>query len=240
MNIMKRVTIFVVFLFSWPSFANEFQCLITAETELGLSPPIEGVIKSINVERGDEVERNQVIAKLWADLEEAEVALASAKKEFSLRKVERSKELFADSYISEVKVDEAQTEARLSDLELQRAQARLRLKTLRSPIDGIIISRLVSPGEFVSGSEIVRIANLDPLYVEVVLPTSEFGKVSEGAIANVFPESPADGKYSAEVIVVDPVIDAASGTFGVRLKLPNPDNALPSGLNCRVEFNPAE
>ena len=44
------------------------------------------------------------------------------------------------------------------------------------------------------------------------------------------------GVHRAEVTVVDRVVDAASGTFGVRLALPTPDYALPAGLNCRVRF----
>ncbi len=40
----------------------------------------------------------------------------------------------------------------------------------------------------------------------------------------------------ATVIVVDRVIDAASNSFRVRLELPNPDNALPPGLRCKLEF----
>jgi multidrug efflux pump subunit AcrA (membrane-fusion protein) len=52
----------------------------------------------------------------------------------------------------------------------------------------------------------------------------------------VMPEAPVGGKHEAKVIVVDPVIDAASGTYGVRLELPNPDWALPAGLKCRVRF----
>ncbi len=74
------------------------------------------------------------------------------------------------------------------------------------------------------------------MFVEVVLPVSEFGKVAVGAQATVFPESPVNGEYQAKVVVVDPVIDAASGTFGIRLELPNPKNTLPAGLNCRVKF----
>ena len=43
-------------------------------------------------------------------------------------------------------------------------------------------------------------------------------------------------RYSATVAIVDRVIDPASNTFGVRLKLPNPDYRLPSGLQCQVRF----
>ena len=46
------------------------------------------------------------------------------------------------------------------------------------------------------------------------------------------------GQYSAKVTVVDKLVDAASGTFGVRLELPNPGNQLPAGLKCRINFLP--
>jgi hypothetical protein len=52
----------------------------------------------------------------------------------------------------------------------------------------------------------------------------------------VIPEQPIGGRYSATVKVVDRVIDAASGTFGVRLELPNRQRAIPAGARCRVRF----
>jgi hypothetical protein len=56
--------------------------------------------------------------------------------------------------------------------------------------------------------------------------------------AKILPDS---GKYPdliAEVVVVDKVIDAASGTYGVRLELANKDHTIPSGLKCKVHFMP--
>ena len=50
------------------------------------------------------------------------------------------------------------------------------------------------------------------------------------------PERPIGGSYSAVVKVVDRVIDAASGTFGVRLELPNRERKIPAGVRCRVRF----
>ncbi len=42
--------------------------------------------------------------------------------------------------------------------------------------------------------------------------------------------------FVARVVVVDPVVDAASGTVGIRLELPNPNYRLPAGLKCKVQF----
>jgi len=44
------------------------------------------------------------------------------------------------------------------------------------------------------------------------------------------------GSYTARVDVVDQMFDAASGTFGVRLSLPNPNRRIPAGLKCRARF----
>jgi multidrug efflux pump subunit AcrA (membrane-fusion protein) len=52
----------------------------------------------------------------------------------------------------------------------------------------------------------------------------------------VRPETPVGGELEAKVMVVDSLIDAASGTFGVRLELPNPGRRIPAGLRCRIEF----
>ena len=82
-------------------------------------------------------------------------------------------------------------------------------------------------------------AQLDPLNVEVLLPASRFGMIKPGMRANVTQE-PLEGSYPAVVKIVDRVVDASSGMFGVRLELPNPDNKLPGGLRCTVSFSGVE
>ena len=77
---------------------------------------------------------------------------------------------------------------------------------------------------------------VDPLRVEVFLPAALHGEVRVGMAAAVTPELPGAQPVAAVVGVVDPVMDAASGTFGVRLALPHPDKGLPAGVRCRVRF----
>ena len=55
-------------------------------------------------------------------------------------------------------------------------------------------------------------------------------------VAEVRPEKPGGGVLEASVKIVDRVVDAASGTFGVRLELPNPEYRLSAGLKCKVTF----
>jgi hypothetical protein len=70
----------------------------------------------------------------------------------------------------------------------------------------------------------------------VILPSTLFGRVKVGDRAQIVPEPPYEKPRDAEVVIVDQIIDGASGTFGVRLTIPNPDRELPGGLRCQVQF----
>jgi multidrug efflux pump subunit AcrA (membrane-fusion protein) len=109
-------------------------------------------------------------------------------------------------------------------------------------MDGVITEKKLSAGEFVNqDGYIVAVARLDPLHVETYLPVSTYGHIAVGTSGTVYPNPPINGKYSAAVIVVDRVFDPSSGTYGVRLDLPNPDRILPGGQRCKVGFDlPAE
>ena len=85
-------------------------------------------------------------------------------------------------------------------------------------------------------NHIVTITQIDPLNVEVFVPIAYYDQTRVGAEAEIFLEKPIGGRYVATVTVIDQVFDAASGTFGVRLALPNPDNKLPGGINCKIRF----
>ncbi|MGK0170784.1 MAG: RND family efflux transporter MFP subunit [Gammaproteobacteria bacterium] len=242
----------------------EYDCLIEPFVVVNASTALEGVLETVKVGKGDVVERGQIVATLESTVEAASVEYAAervsmdaslkarqARLDFSRKKQRRADKLKAKKYISPDEVDEfesavivavqeleAEREAKqLARLELKRVQAQLLMRTIRSPITGVVVQRFLSPGEFAQAQPILRLAQLDPLHVEVVLPVSAFGTVEVGELATVAPGAPVGGEYKATVRVVDQVIDAASGTFGVRLELPNPELKLPAGLECRVRFS---
>ena len=212
-------------------------CIIEPSRVVNISSPVEGILRKITVERGDQVKAQQIIARLDARVEQASVVLAKEKANFNQRKVQRNKALYAKKLISIHDKDEMETESLISKLELRQAQAILAQRVIKTPVSGIVVNRFFNEGEFVSSDPIVKIAQINPLYVEVILPVTVIGQVKTNMKATVFPQLPVGGEYSAEVIIVDKIVDAASSTIGVRLLLPNPDNRLPAGLKCRVDFN---
>jgi RND family efflux transporter MFP subunit len=155
--------------------------------------------------------------------------------------VQKFDQAFAEYQLALQEGERARMNHRLAQLELQRSQAVLQQRVIRSPIDGVVTQRTLGPGEYVSQeASIVTIAAIDPLNVETFLPTRYYRQVKVGDLATVRPNEPVGGERSARVTVVDSVFDAASATFGVRLALANPDGALPGGFRCRVEFTTPE
>ena len=252
---------------AWPALAGEYACLIEPRQVLKLAAPVQGVIAAVDVDRGDHVKKGQVLARLDSDVEEATALLARVKAandtavesgrarlDFLKRKQGRNAQLRTTDAVSVAQLEEATADARVADatlrdaelnvvvarLEQRRAEGLLQQRRIISPIDGIVTERLLGVGEFRNDqAHVLTIAEIDPLRIEPFLPISTYGQVKRGDKAEIFPEAPVGGRYSATVTVVDQVFDAASGTIGVRLELPNPKDALPAGIHCKVRFNEA-
>ena len=179
---------------------------------------------------------------------------AQNKIDFSKRKFERRKGMHAENFIPQQEVDEAENEfelakselkmalenKELAKLEWQQRSSLLNLRTIHSPFDGVVVEQNIYPGEVVEPSggdnSILKLAQLNPLRVTVILPLSAFGKVTKGMEVSINPELPVGGKYTGTVNIIDRIVDAASGTFGVFVEVPNPDLTIPAGVKCQALF----
>jgi RND family efflux transporter MFP subunit len=145
-----------------------------------------------------------------------------------------------DEYVTKVEQDRIAIHKAESDLETAkdeaaRSEAQLNLKIIKSPMDGVVTEIKLSPGEFIyEQTPIMTIAQVDPLMIDLVVPADRYHAVKVGMIGEVHLSQPIGASFPARVDAIDPVIDAASDTFRVRLLLPNPDNAIPAGIRCSV------
>jgi multidrug resistance efflux pump len=134
---------------------------------------------------------------------------------------------------------EAEEMSTLARLQLGQAEAELAMREVKSPVDGVVIERNREPGETTAGEHVVRIAKLDPLYVEVFVPATMVDKLGPAASASVALETSPERPLKAQVKVVDQVADAASGMVKVRLSVGNSEYRELSGLRCTATFDMA-
>lgn len=229
-----------------------------------IGSPVAGLLETVKVDRGDMITSGQVLATLQSGVERVTMELARARAEmdssikakeakydFSLREQKRMEQLHGQTLVSLEALDETRTNStlarseleeakdskKIAEMELKRATEIVNRMTIYSPIEGVVMNRLLTSGEYVENQPILQLAQINPLNVEVFAPANMLGIIKVGMRADVYPEKSVGGVYKATVKVVDRVVDAASGTFGVRLELPNPKGKLPAGLKCKVSFS---
>ena len=244
--------------------ADVTTCLVKPKHVIQLGSPVFGVLGAVFVDRADVVKQGQLLAKLDTRVEEAQVALdryrasntaqidaARTDLQWNQRELARRQKIAGnmfskandiDEYVTKVDQDliairKAESDLQTARLETARSEAQLKMKMLNSPVNGVITEIKLSPGEFIyEQTPIMTIAEVDPLHVDLVLPAERYKAVKVGMVGELRLNPPVDTTVSARVDAVDPVIDAASDTFRVRLVLPNPDYSIPAGIRCSVRL----
>jgi len=248
-----------------PETLSDMDCVVEPSLSVALGSAAPGLLAQTTHDRSDYVRRGELMARLEDSVEAAALAIAEANAAdvsavelrriaagFGQRTQERNDRLDGGAAISAQALDQVRTEtavarlqvlqeeraSRVAVLEVDRARAVLARRELRSPIEGTVIERLASAGEFVDGEPVYRIAQLDPLHVEVIVPIDYLGALRAGSKAGVTLQAPGfEGRVlEASVRRIDAVADAASATYGVRLLLPNPELKIPAGVRCSVDF----
>ncbi|MFN3823417.1 MAG: efflux RND transporter periplasmic adaptor subunit [Pseudorhodobacter sp.] len=240
-------------------------CLILPHEVVELAMPVDGVVEQLAVDRGDHVETQQVVVRLDVSLEMVELEAARARSasfaliegrqarlgflqaeaERTARLVERSAAAERLSEEARMSVETARADLaeavlarRIAGIDAEAASTRMERKTIRSPITGVVTKRDVAVGEFrATGAPLLTVARIDRLRAEVFVPIAFHPRLQVGQEVTIVPEAPFDADYKATIAVIDHVFDAATGTFGIVMDLPNPNLTLPAGLRCRVRFD---
>lgn len=240
-------------------------CIIRPSQVVRVGAPVPGIIAEIRVDRGDKVAAGDILASLDTRLQDAsirsaqtrvnnttELEAARAKVGFLTARAERNRSLVKRDIIPQSTLDEVETDLltaqndlataeqnrTIAGIDLEQAETERERRIIRSPIDGYVTEKALSVGEYWrEDTPIVTIANLSQLHIDAIMGIDTYDDVTIGDMATVTPEAPLGGQYEAVVEVVDPVLDAASGTFGVRLVMDNSTARLPAGLRCLAQFS---
>ena len=243
---------------------DSLSCLVKPKQVVQVGSPVFGVLRQVFVDRATRVTENQVVAKLDTTVEEAQLALdryrasnttsieaARTNLAWDQRELSRRQKIAGnmfskaneiDEYVTKVDQDRisirrAETEQQTAALEAARSEGQFKLKLIRSPVNGVVSDVKLSPGEFIyEQTPMMTIVQFDPLVIELTMQADRYRAVRQGAVAQVDLASPVNATVSATVDAIDPLIDAASDTFRIRLVLPNPDNKYPAGVRCSVRL----
>lgn len=233
---------------------------IVARERIEVSPRFMGVVKWIGVRKGDPVTNNQVVVRLddseyQARLAEsdgqravAEVALERARVD-----LQRAERLVAERVEMQKLLDDARLSVASAEAQIKQINGARRILetwidwcTIRSPVNGVILEKLVDPGELVTpqtfgsgrgpSTSLVAVADLNDLQVEIDVNEADLAKVKVGQKCRVSPEAYPDRSYDGVVAEVAPEASRQKGTLQIKVQILRPDRFLTPELSAKVDF----
>jgi len=203
-----------------------------------LALDVAGLVTRVNVKSGDEVRGGQLLLQLRdsediALLHQLEAAAALAEVTFA-----RAKEQLAVQVISRADYDQAAADLKAKQAAVAQQQVNVAKKQLRAPFAGRAGIVTINPGAYLSsGTVIVTLQQLDPIYVDFHLPQKDLAELRTGQKValrlDAFPGRTFEGTLSA----ISPKVDSDTRNVQVEAKVPNPDRVLTPGMFANVSVD---
>ncbi len=226
-------------------------------------PVAGGIVRQVNFELGDKVERGQKLATVFStELADAQTAYLSmlAEIEKHHQRYKRAEQLVeigaasreefeavsADYKIEQAKLNAARQKLLLLGMsakqvdDLRNSNQMGALISVESPASGTILSRTVNPGEVVSvGKELFRIADLSTVWVIGQIYEKDFAEVRIGTLAVITAPAFPGKTFSGRVSYIDPRVEPQMRTAQIRIEVRNPGEMLKLGMFVDVNFGGA-
>lgn len=216
--------------------------VVASQSEVDLAFKIPGYVAEVVVDEGDPVSAGQVLARLRTDEVDAEVRAASARAELASRSFARAQELYADSVMTEAMLDEARDAHERAQAALEVARFNQTNATIRAPVGGRVLSRMVDVSEFVgAGVPAFRIGATGAGWVaRIAVADRDVVRVSDGDSAGVVLRHVGKEAIPARVTEIANAADPRTGTFEVEVTLTGQDERLRSGMVASVSIIPSD
>jgi membrane fusion protein (multidrug efflux system) len=202
-----------------------------------LAAQLGGYVESVHVQDGDRVRRGQLLARIDASVQRAQLEQAQAQAELAQAELERARAL--GDMASAAQLQAVETQARVAAAQQRLAETRLARAELRAPFAGVVSELSLELGEVLPpGASVMRLVTLDPVSVSV--------SVSDRDVVALAPEMPVQVSVDARAAVQPGVIQSISPTassdtraFEVQVTVPNADQRLLPGMIARVQVEAA-
>ncbi|WP_455205919.1 efflux RND transporter periplasmic adaptor subunit [Kaarinaea lacus] len=211
---------------------------LRARREVKIFTQEEGRLTKLPYYEGDQVKKDDIIAKLDDKLLKAQLTRAQATRRKADQDLKRSRDLFAKKLISDEELARAETETEVTKADEEVLATRLSYTTIRAPITGVVSERLSEPGNVVERhSHLLTISDPQSLITEVNVSELILTHLAQGAAAQVRIDALGDKAHSGRIVRIHPNLDPVTrqGTIEVELK-PVPKGARPGQL-CRVQLD---
>ncbi len=205
----------------------DIQGSVDTKENILVQPEFSGTLTSLTVIAGQKVSKGQILGRV--DDGGMSQQLASAENQYNLAKTtyERQKNLWDKKIGSEIQYLQAQAQMISAQKSVAQIKAQLSKTVIRAPFTGTIDEVFVEKGQVVAPSAqgLMRIVNLNNMYVSTTIPETYIGKLKVGTLVDVYLTS-LNKTYKGKVRQIGNFINPSNRSFGIEVSIPNPENLL--------------
>ncbi len=217
--------------------AAEIEGTVLPFKSVTVSSPVEEIIASIPVKEGDRIEAGGVLAELRSEQEKLELERYDKLIERAKFEADAARRLFENGSGTESEAIESRTELERLESEKALVDLRLREKTVRSPITGIVVDKLLEAGESVERIEdMFEVVDIETVFLRFYLDARYLKHVRPGREFPIRIDLLEGETFPAKVDFVDSRIDPASGLVEVKLLASNPENRIKAGMRAFLDL----
>ena len=205
----------------------DIQGSVETKENILIQPEMPGTLVALNVKAGQRVSKGQLLARVDDGGSSQQVASLETQYQLAKTTFERQKNLWSQKIGSEIQYLQAQTQMLSLQRSVAQAKAMLSKTEIRAPFSGTIDEVFVERGQVVSAGPqgLMRIVNLNNMYVSTSIPESYIGKLKVGTQVDVFLTS-LNKDYKGKVRQIGNFINPNNRSFGIEVSIPNPENLL--------------
>jgi membrane fusion protein (multidrug efflux system) len=210
---------------------------LEAEEEATVNAKTGGVIEQVLVEEGDRVKAGAALARLETDKLKLEVARARATRDNLDAMFKRNASVYQRNIISREAYEKTKSDLDVANAAYDLASLALRDAEIKAPFDGVVSQRFIKVGNQIEiGKPTFRITRMDRLQAQIFVPERDIQKLARGQTATLSVDAFASKTFKGEILRVNPVVDATTGTVKVTLAMAAEQPELKPGMFGRVEI----
>jgi membrane fusion protein (multidrug efflux system) len=219
----------------WPPIFSSIGT-ISAVQGATVSAELAGTVAEVKFENGGVAKKGDVLVRLDASSEEAQMKSAEADLELARSDLARARDLATRNVVSKAELDAAESKFKQKEGGVNNMRSMISKKEVLAPFDGQLGIRQVNVGQMITaGQQVVSLQALDPLYVDFALPQQDLPKLSQGLDVRVHTDVVAGREFPGKLTALNSSVDPVTRNVTVQATIENKDHALRPGMFAKIE-----
>jgi len=201
-----------------------------------VSAELAGIVAEVRFANGGVAKKGDVLVRLDASSEEAQLKSAEADLELARSDLSRARDLAARNVVSKAELDSAESKFKQKEGAVNNMRSMIAKKEVLAPFDGQLGIRQVNVGQMITaGQQVVSLQALDPLYVDFAMPQQQLPKLSAGLEVRVLTDVVAGREFAGKLTALNSSVDPVTRNVTLQATIDNQDHALRPGMFAKVE-----